>query len=190
MNALSFALCTSLAATGQAGQAAEPAKADRPFEIAAVIKIAEEASVPAAEAGVLDSIDIKEGQFVEEGQKLAAIRDKENRLKVERAALETDIALRKFQNDLDIRFAKKSTEVAKAELARSSRRTSTARQRKNCRGGRSPRRLWGWWSKCIAGGANGSIRARPSPAWCGWIACEPRAFWHRATPAWTWSATK
>jgi macrolide-specific efflux system membrane fusion protein len=119
MSALSFALCTSLAAAGQAGQPAESPKGERPFEMAAVIKIAEEAEVPAAEAGVLESIEMKEGQFVEEGQKLAGIRDKENRLKVERAALETDIALRKFQNDLDIRFAKKSTEVAKAELARS-----------------------------------------------------------------------
>ena len=91
-----------------------------PIEIAgAVIKVAEEVAVPAGDAGILAAVEVKEGQLVEEGQIVARIRDNEVRLAVDRARLEAEIAFRKFNNDLNIRFAKKSTEVAKAELARS-----------------------------------------------------------------------
>jgi macrolide-specific efflux system membrane fusion protein len=101
---------TALLAAGQSG----------PIEIAsAVIKISEEAAVPASQAGVLATVEVKEGQFVEEGQRLAHMIDKDVRLTVERANLEAEIALRKFNNDLNIRYARKSTEVARAELARS-----------------------------------------------------------------------
>lgn len=120
MNTLSLALVTTLSAMSQASRPLETPKASGPIEISsAVIKIAEEVAVPASEAGVLASVAVKEGQFVEEGQALAGILDKDIRLKVERTSLEAEIALRKFNNDLNIRFAKKSTDVAKAELARS-----------------------------------------------------------------------
>ena len=91
-----------------------------PIEItSAVVKVAEEVAVPASEAGVLAEIDVKEGQLVEEGTELARIRDAEIRLLVDRTRLESEIARRKFEKDLDVRYARKSTEVAKAELARS-----------------------------------------------------------------------
>src|SRR5262245_40050334 len=85
----------------------------------AVIKISEEISVPARDAGVLAAIDVKEGQLVEEGDTVVRLLDTDVRLAVDRARLESEIALRKFNNDVDIRYARKSTEVARAELARS-----------------------------------------------------------------------
>jgi RND family efflux transporter MFP subunit len=103
-------LATSLLAAGQSSA----------IEITgAVIKVAEEVAVPAGEAGALAAVEVKEGQLVEEGAIVARIRDNEVRLAVDRARLEAEIAFRKFNNDITIAFAKKSTEVAKAELARS-----------------------------------------------------------------------
>src|SRR3954468_9017224 len=85
----------------------------------AVIKVSEEVAVPARDAGVLAKIEVKEGQLVEEGDCVVRLLDTDIRLAVERARLEAEIALRKFKNDVDIRYAKKATEVAKSELARS-----------------------------------------------------------------------
>lgn len=85
----------------------------------AVIKVSEEVVVPARDAGVLAKIEVKEGQLVEEGDTLVRLLDTDIRLAVDRARLEAEIALRKFKNDVDVSYAKKSTEVARAELKRS-----------------------------------------------------------------------
>jgi membrane fusion protein, multidrug efflux system len=85
----------------------------------AVIKVSEEIAVPARDAGVLAKIEVKEGQLVEEGDCVVRLLDTDVRLAAERTRLEAEIALRKFRNDVDLRYAKKSTEVAKAELGRS-----------------------------------------------------------------------
>jgi multidrug efflux pump subunit AcrA (membrane-fusion protein) len=96
--------------------AAEPAAIEIP---SAVIKIAEEVAVPSRDAGVLAQLNAKEGQLVEEGDVLVRLLDTDIRLAVERARLDAEIALRKYKNDVDVQYAKKSTEVAKAELTRS-----------------------------------------------------------------------
>jgi macrolide-specific efflux system membrane fusion protein len=91
-----------------------------PIEItSAVIKVSEEADVPASEAGVLAQINVKDGQLVEEGATIARIRDSDVRLLVDRSRLEAAIALKKYDSDLDVQYAKKSTDVARAELTRS-----------------------------------------------------------------------
>jgi macrolide-specific efflux system membrane fusion protein len=91
-----------------------------PVEIpSAVIKVTEEAAVPAAEAGVLVRLAVKEGQLVNEGDMLGQILDSDVRLAVEKAKLEADIALRQMNNETNVKFARKSVEVARAELTRS-----------------------------------------------------------------------
>lgn len=91
-----------------------------PLEIpGAVLKIVDDVAVPAAEAGVLAEIVAKEGKLVAEGDALAKILDSDVRLTVEKTKLEADIAHRKAENDVNLRFAIKSTEVARAELRRS-----------------------------------------------------------------------
>ncbi len=83
------------------------------------VKVCEEALVPAAEAGAITELHVKPGELVEAGAIIAHLRDSDMKLLVERTALEADIARRKFENNLDLLYARKSTEVAKAELTRS-----------------------------------------------------------------------
>jgi macrolide-specific efflux system membrane fusion protein len=91
-----------------------------PVEVSsAVIKVLEEVAVPARDAGVLAKIDVKEGQLVDDGQTVVLLLDTDVRLAVERARLGVEKALRVAKNDTDILYARKSTEVAKAELTRS-----------------------------------------------------------------------
>jgi macrolide-specific efflux system membrane fusion protein len=84
-----------------------------------VLKLVEEVDVPAREAGVLNALNASEGQAVDKGFLLAQIDDAEARIAVEAAKIELTIAKTKAENDVNVRFSKKSVEVAKAELARS-----------------------------------------------------------------------
>lgn len=91
-----------------------------PLEIpSVVVKVSEEVAVPARDAGVLAKISAKEGQLVEVGDVVASLLDTDIRLAVERARLEAEIASRKSKNEVDLLYARKSTEVARAELKRS-----------------------------------------------------------------------
>ena len=85
----------------------------------ALVKLIEQVAVPAREAGVLAAVDVREGQMVEEGDLLARIEDTEARIVEERARTDLAIARERAANDVNIRFANKSVEVAKAELRRS-----------------------------------------------------------------------
>lgn len=96
--------------------AGDPAALEIP---SVVVKVSEEVAVPARDAGVLAKVAAKEGQLVEIGDTVAALLDTDVRLAVERARLEADIAARKSKNDVDLLYARKSTEVARAELDRS-----------------------------------------------------------------------
>ena len=101
-----------------ADSAPEPAATE--IEIpAALIKLVEQVDVPAREAGVLATVNVREGQMVEEGDVLARIVDTEARIAEERAAIELEIAQKSAENDVNVRFANKSVDVAKAELRRS-----------------------------------------------------------------------
>jgi macrolide-specific efflux system membrane fusion protein len=104
------AAATTDAAAPPAGQIEVPAM---------LIKIVEQVDVPAREAGVLAAVSVREGQMVEAGDLLAQIEDGEARVAAERARIEAEIARMNAENDASIRFAKKSVEVAKAELGRS-----------------------------------------------------------------------
>ena len=84
-----------------------------------LIKLIEQIDVPAREPGALAAVHVSEGQMVEPGQVLAQVDDAEARTAAERARIEVEIARAKAQNDVSIRFARKSAEVAKAELRRS-----------------------------------------------------------------------
>jgi multidrug efflux pump subunit AcrA (membrane-fusion protein) len=91
-----------------------------PIEVPAMlIKLIEQVDVPAREAGPLAAVHVREGQMVQEGQPLAQIEDAEARTAQQRAKLEMEIARANAQNDVKTRFARKSVDVAKAELRRS-----------------------------------------------------------------------
>jgi macrolide-specific efflux system membrane fusion protein len=84
-----------------------------------VLRLLEEAEVPAQESGVLTNVVVREGQRVKKGDLLAQIDDQVPRLAVDAAKAQFEIARAKATNDVRIRFAKKSLEVSEAELRRS-----------------------------------------------------------------------
>jgi macrolide-specific efflux system membrane fusion protein len=84
-----------------------------------VLRLLEEAEVPAQEAGVVTSVAVREGQRVKQGELLAQVDDEVSRLAAEAVQAQYDIARAKAANDVRRRFAKKSLEVSEAELRRS-----------------------------------------------------------------------
>lgn len=83
-----------------------------------LIRLVQQVDVPAREAGLLAAVRVTEGQMVQEGELLAQIDDTEARLAEEQAVLDVQIARANATNDVNLRFARKSVDVAKAELQR------------------------------------------------------------------------
>lgn len=83
-----------------------------------LIRLIEEVEVPAQEEGLLVEVMVKEGDHVKRGDVLARLDDETAKVALDRASTEVAIAERKAGNDVSVRFAKKATEVAQAELAR------------------------------------------------------------------------
>ncbi len=85
---------------------------------AVLIKLIEQVEVPAREAGVLETVAVREGEMVAAGAALAQIEDADARLDKQRAQLELAAARKQADSDVKVRYAKKSLEVAEAELRR------------------------------------------------------------------------
>lgn len=85
----------------------------------AVTQIVETVNVPAQRSGVLEFVNVREGQVVSQNEMLGAILDDGSQLNYERARTEFAIAERAAKDDTLVRFAEKSLEVTQAELARS-----------------------------------------------------------------------
>jgi macrolide-specific efflux system membrane fusion protein len=83
-----------------------------------LLTLVEQVEIPAREAGVLAEIQVREGQIVEQGDHLAQIDDTEARIELERAKLEAAEAKRLATNDVLVRVAQKTYEVAQVELKR------------------------------------------------------------------------
>ena len=101
-----------------ATNAAEPRT--KPLSVESVVlRLFEEAEVPAQEGGLVTQLAVREGQRVKQGDLLAQIDDEVARLAAEAAKAQYDIAQAKATNDVRLRFAKKALEVSQAELRRS-----------------------------------------------------------------------
>lgn len=83
-----------------------------------LVKLMEQVEVPAREAGVLDKVDVREGQMVAAGAPVAQIDDAAARFDQRKAELELLGAQKLAESDVKVRFALKSSEVAAAELRR------------------------------------------------------------------------
>jgi macrolide-specific efflux system membrane fusion protein len=91
-----------------------------PLEVESVVlRLIEEAEVPAQESGVVTSVKVREGQRVKFGELLTQIDDQVPRLAADAAKAQYEIARANATNDVQIRFTKKSLEVSEAELRRS-----------------------------------------------------------------------
>jgi multidrug efflux pump subunit AcrA (membrane-fusion protein) len=108
-----------------AADAAGP-PASEPIEVPSMlIKLIEQVEVPAQETGVLAAVPVAEGQAVQQGSLLAQIDDSDARIAAQRCQGELEIARANAKNDVNIRYARKSIEVAKAELRRASESVKT-----------------------------------------------------------------
>ncbi len=83
-----------------------------------LLRLVQQVEVPAREAGLLASVEVTEGQMVEEGQLLAQIDDTQARWEEEQASLDVQIARVNAANEVNLSFARKSVDVARAELRR------------------------------------------------------------------------
>jgi macrolide-specific efflux system membrane fusion protein len=93
---------------------------DAPLAVESVVlRLLEEAEVPAQEAGVLTAVAVRDGQRVKKGELLAQLDDQVARLVADAAQVQYEIASAKATNDVRMRFAKKALEVSHAELRRS-----------------------------------------------------------------------
>ncbi|MEQ1827544.1 MAG: HlyD family efflux transporter periplasmic adaptor subunit [Pirellula sp.] len=84
----------------------------------AILKTIESTSVAAQVAGMLQSLDIKEGALVKEGQELGRVRDTAVRIQSEKTKASLEIAKKKKTNDIDVRLAAKNKAVAENEYQR------------------------------------------------------------------------
>ena len=105
-----FVLCASSAIAR-----AEPLRVE-----SVVLRPMRVAEVPAQQTGLLQQIEVAEGEQVEAGQILASLDARQAKLAVARAKLEHAQAEAKAKNEIQILYAEKALEVAEAELERSS----------------------------------------------------------------------
>ena len=107
---LSLAVCAPVQA--------EPLRAG-PLVLESVqITLVDEVELAAREPGQIVAVPVREGDLVEEDGLIARIDDTEPQLLRSRANVEASIAKRQATNDVKVRFARKSQEVAEAELRR------------------------------------------------------------------------
>jgi macrolide-specific efflux system membrane fusion protein len=86
---------------------------------AVVLRLLEEAEVPAQEGGLVTKVAVREGQRVKQGELLIQIDDQIAQLAADAAKAQYEIARAKATNDVRIRYTKKALEVSEAELRRS-----------------------------------------------------------------------
>ncbi len=104
---------------GSVCSGAEPTSASRHLRLdPVVVTLIEQVNVPAKEAGVLAVLDVREGSLVETGTALGRVEDDQVSVEIERATVEVELAAENAQNDVNLRFARKSSDLAKIELER------------------------------------------------------------------------
>jgi multidrug efflux pump subunit AcrA (membrane-fusion protein) len=82
----------------------------------ATVRVAEDIKLPAKEPGVLIHVDVKAGSLVRAGQTIAKIDDREIQTQKLAAGYALGAALKKVEDDVDIKYSKKAAEHAKADL--------------------------------------------------------------------------
>lgn len=113
MSLSAAALLIATLACGAAPTASAPVRAE-----SVLIKVIDQAEVPAQKSGALAELAVHEGQIVSEGQLLARVEDAMATLTMRRAKIELDIARKEETNDIQLRYARGAATTAKAELAR------------------------------------------------------------------------
>ena len=106
----------------------QPAAADVARAEFAILTLIDEADVPAENAGVLNAIDVKEGDTVQEGAPVAQTDDREALARLRAAQAELGAAEEEAKNDVRVRAARAAHRVAEAELVQAQATRDRARQ--------------------------------------------------------------
>jgi RND family efflux transporter MFP subunit len=115
--AFTFITAAIIAFAPSLAAAAQPAGG--PLQVGSVVvTLIDHADLAAREAGPLEQIAVHEGQAVEAGTLLARLDDTDAVLALNKAKLEREIAMKQAEDDVKLRFAKKSLDVATAEEQR------------------------------------------------------------------------
>lgn len=80
-----------------------------------LVKVDDDIKLPSKEAGVIVHLAVEEGSQVKAGDKLAQIDDSEPQMQKKAANYAWAAAVKKFEDDVEIRYSTKAAEVAKAE---------------------------------------------------------------------------
>ena len=114
---LTFIVSCSVLVAGKNGMAASPVGGASHVD-SVVVTLIDQVDLAAREAGAIEAITVREGQTIENGALLARLDDADAVLSLDKAKLEREIALKQANDDVKLRFAKKSLEVATAEEQR------------------------------------------------------------------------
>jgi multidrug efflux pump subunit AcrA (membrane-fusion protein) len=79
-----------------------------------VVQVADHVKLPAKEPGVLVHLGVKEGTVVQAGQKIAQIDDSEPQMQKKAANYALAGAIKRWKDDVDIRYSNAAAAVAKA----------------------------------------------------------------------------
>jgi macrolide-specific efflux system membrane fusion protein len=112
-------LCLAITALARGDDPVAKPRSDGRLQLdSVVLTLIEQVEVSARQTGVLDSVAATEGQTVKEGDLLASLENNEQRLAVDKARIEAEIAAKQAASDVKIRYARKSFDVASAEEKR------------------------------------------------------------------------
>ncbi len=92
----------------------------------ALVKLVEQVEIPAREAGLLTTVDIREGDLIRHGQLIGQIDDSEAKLTLTQAAAELDLATQRAQSDVQVRTAQRAHLHAATEFERVNQIRQTA----------------------------------------------------------------
>jgi multidrug efflux pump subunit AcrA (membrane-fusion protein) len=101
--------------------------ADQPAGLTHNGSTVSEAQVPAQEAGIVVSINVKKGQFVKKGDLVAQIDDAIPQAEKRRATADHNAAKEKAESDIEIRYATVAAKVAEIEYKKSKEAYDTER---------------------------------------------------------------
>jgi multidrug efflux pump subunit AcrA (membrane-fusion protein) len=111
-----FSLLTASIVAAPPTPAPLRARADHAVVAHCQVFLINDVEVPALETGPLLNVMVREGQFVKRDELLAQIDDKQAQLTKRSAEAEREAAQAKADDDIDVRYAMKSFELAEAEL--------------------------------------------------------------------------
>jgi len=80
-----------------------------------LVKVSDQIKLPAKESGVLSHLGVKEGSQVRAGQQIGKIDDREIQTQIKAADYAFKAAVKKYNDDVDIRYGDAGAAVAKAD---------------------------------------------------------------------------